>query len=70
MKEKRNELEILANELLEKEVLTKSQLEKLIGPRPADIKAKEEKLAQQEEDDGTPFTDESGTPSTDEPEVD
>jgi len=69
LKEKRNELEILANELLEKEVLTKSQLEKLIGPRPADIKAKEEKLAQ-EEDDDAPFNEESGTPSTDEPEVD
>lgn len=32
--EKRNELELLANQLLEKEVLLKSDLETLIGPRP------------------------------------
>jgi cell division protease FtsH len=32
--EKRNELELLANQLLEKEVLLKSDLEALIGPRP------------------------------------
>jgi cell division protease FtsH len=32
--EKRNELELLANQLLEKEVLLKSDLEVLIGPRP------------------------------------
>ncbi len=32
--EKRNELELLANQLLEKEVLLKSDLENLIGPRP------------------------------------
>ncbi len=33
----RDELEILANQLLEKEVLVKSDLEKLIGPRPYDV---------------------------------
>ncbi len=65
LKEKRNELEMLANELLEKEVLTKSALEKLIGPRPADVKAKAEKLAEEE---NNPFTDEEGTPSTDLPD--
>ena len=65
LKDKRNELEILANELLEKEVLLKSDLEKLIGPRPAEVKAKAEKLAQEETN---PFTEESGTSSTDEPD--
>jgi len=35
--ERRNELEILANRLLEKEVLIKSDVEKLIGPRPYDV---------------------------------
>jgi len=35
--ERRNELEILANQLLEKEVLVKSDVEKLIGPRPYDV---------------------------------
>ncbi len=34
LKEKRNELEILAKTLLEKEVLTKSDVERLIGKRP------------------------------------
>ena len=40
LKEKINELEIIANSLLENEVLLKSDLERLIGPRPADLKAK------------------------------
>lgn len=67
LKDKRNELEILANELLEKEVLLKSDLVKLIGPRPAEEKAKAEKLAAEE--DNTPFTEEeSGTSSTDQPD--
>ncbi|MEM6963831.1 MAG: ATP-dependent zinc metalloprotease FtsH [Bacteroidota bacterium] len=66
LKERRNELEILANELLEKEVLLKSDVEKLIGPRPAEEKAKAEKLAQGEDDN--PFTEESGTSSTDLPD--
>ena len=34
LKEKRNELNMLAKRLIEKEVLLKSDLEKLIGPRP------------------------------------
>lgn len=34
LKEKRNELELLANALLEKEVLLKSDVERLVGPRP------------------------------------
>ena len=34
--EHRDKLELLANELLDKEVLLKSDLEKLIGPRPSD----------------------------------
>jgi len=65
LKEKRNELDILANELLEKEVLLKSDLEKLIGPRPADVKAQAEKLAKEE---SNPFTEEQGTSSTDLPD--
>ena len=68
LKDKRNELEILANELLEKEVLLKSDLEKLIGPRPADEKAKAEKLAEEEEKKNTTFTEEPGTSATDEPD--
>ncbi|MEL6863698.1 MAG: ATP-dependent zinc metalloprotease FtsH [Bacteroidota bacterium] len=36
LREKRNELEILANSLLENEVLLKSDVERLIGPRPSD----------------------------------
>ncbi|MEM1215424.1 MAG: ATP-dependent zinc metalloprotease FtsH, partial [Bacteroidota bacterium] len=38
LKEHRDKLELLANELLDKEVLLKSDLEKLIGPRPVDAK--------------------------------
>ena len=68
LKDKRNELEILANELLEKEVLHKSDLVKLIGPRPADEKAKAEKLAEEEEKKNTPFTEEPGTSATDTPD--
>jgi len=68
LKDKRNELEILANELLEKEVLHKSDLVKLIGPRPADEKAKAEKLAEEEEKKKTPFTEEPGTSATDAPD--
>lgn len=36
--EKRNELDVLAQKLLEKEVLLKSDVEKLIGPRPYEVK--------------------------------
>lgn len=36
LRERRDQLELLANELLDKEVLLKSDLEKLIGPRPGD----------------------------------
>lgn len=68
LKDKRNELEILANELLEKEVLHKSDLVKLIGPRPADEKAKAEKLAEEEENKNTTFTEEPGTSATDAPD--
>ena len=35
--EKREELNLLANTLLEKEVLLKSDVERLIGPRPMPI---------------------------------
>ena len=36
--EKRHELELLAQELLSKEVLHKADLERLIGPRPSGLK--------------------------------
>ena len=36
LREKRNELELLANELLNKEVLHKDDVERLIGKRPSD----------------------------------
>ena len=39
--ERRNELEILAKKLLESEVLLKSDVERLIGPRPSDVKERE-----------------------------
>jgi ATP-dependent metalloprotease FtsH len=59
LKEKRNELDILANALLENEVLLKSDVDRLIGHRPSDIKAKEEKAAAEKEakDLGTSATD-------------
>ena len=37
LREKRNELELLAQQLLEKEVLLKSDVERLIGTRPCDV---------------------------------
>jgi len=49
LKEKRNELDILANALLENEVLLKSDVERMIGPRPSDVKAREEKAAAEKE---------------------
>ncbi len=63
LKEKRNELEILANALLENEVLLKSDVERLIGPRPADLKMKLKNEAIEEEKD-KPI---SGASSSDEP---
>ena len=39
--DRRHELEVLAHHLLEKEVLLKSDLEQLIGPRPFDEPEKE-----------------------------
>ena len=39
LRERKDELEILARTLLEKEVLLKSDVEKLIGPRPVDVKS-------------------------------
>jgi len=62
LKEKRNELEILANALLENEVLLKSDVERLIGPRPADVKLKLE-AEQTEEEERT----QRGASSTDLP---
>ena len=52
--EKRNELEILANALLENEVLLKSDVVRLIGLRPNDIIAQEEDESEENE---TPKTD-------------
>jgi len=49
LKEKINELEILANSLLENEVLLKSDVERLIGQRPADLKAKANALESEED---------------------
>ncbi len=59
LKEKRNELEILANALLENEVLLKSDVERLIGPRPSDAISKAEKDAAEKEaiDKGTSSSD-------------
>ena len=37
LKEKRKELEVLAQELLDKEVLHRDDVERLIGKRPCDI---------------------------------
>ncbi|MBA3649025.1 MAG: ATP-dependent metallopeptidase FtsH/Yme1/Tma family protein [Chitinophagales bacterium] len=45
LKEKRNELEALSQELLQKEILFQQDLERLIGKRPFDIKTKEEEEA-------------------------
>ncbi len=46
--ERRSELQLLAEELLEKEVLLKSDLERLIGPRPLDKTKEENKESVQE----------------------
>lgn len=53
LKEKRNELEILARQLLDKEVLLKSDVEKLIGTRPSDEKVRQEQqnLSSEDNDD-------------------
>ncbi len=51
--ERRNELELLANQLLEKEVLLKSDLEALIGPRPF---AENEKSSISETEENTAVT--------------
>lgn len=71
LKDKRNELDILANALLENEVLHKSDVERLIGPSPADIKAKAEKAALEQEhesrvSESTPDTTITGASSSDE----
>jgi AFG3 family protein len=50
LSERRNELEILANALLEKEVLLKSDVERLIGKRPSD-EAEAMKKDEPEEDE-------------------
>ncbi len=70
LREKRNELEILANALLENEVLLKSDVERLIGERPADIKAKvtavSEKLSDNEDIDTEEDLPQGGAPTSDE----
>ena len=62
LKEKRNELEILANALLENEVLIKSDVERLIGPRPSDAIPPAEKEAAEKD------AIEKGTSSSDLPD--
>ena len=49
LKDKREELEILAKTLLEKEVLLKSDVEKLIGPRPVDVQENGQTKIEEEE---------------------
>ncbi|MEM9919050.1 MAG: ATP-dependent zinc metalloprotease FtsH [Bacteroidota bacterium] len=51
LREKRNELEILANALLENEVLLKSDVERLIGPRPFENMHTEDEIESEHEDD-------------------
>ncbi len=51
LKERSKELEILAQALLAKEVLLKSDVERLIGPRPSDIKASQNGIANQSEEE-------------------
>jgi cell division protease FtsH len=71
LKDKRNELDILANALLENEVLHKNDVERLIGPSPADIKAKAAKAALEQEQEShvsesTPDPTVTGASSSDE----
>ncbi|MBX2874078.1 MAG: ATP-dependent zinc metalloprotease FtsH [Saprospiraceae bacterium] len=47
LREKKNELEILAHQLLEKEVLVKSDVERLIGLRPSEVAERARKNGQQ-----------------------
>ena len=56
--EKREELEILANRLLDKEVLQKSDVERLIGKRPVDAQEEEAAAALKAEQHSTPPTEE------------
>ena len=66
LREKRNELEILANALLENEVLLKSDVERLIGLSPAELKAKAKEESEsngETEDDDLPMR---GVPTSDE----
>jgi len=56
--EKREELEILANQLLDKEVLQKSDVERLIGKRPVDAQEEEAAAALKAEQHSTPPTEE------------
>jgi AFG3 family protein len=53
LKDKRHELELLANELLRKEVLHKDDVERLIGGRPSDVISSTEQTTQNPAEDKT-----------------
>jgi len=59
LKERRDELEKLALELLDKEVLTKSDVEHLVGPRPADVAENDQAGVQGESGKDSDSTDEN-----------
>jgi len=59
LKERRDELEKLALELLDKEVLTKSDVERLVGPRPADVAENDQAGVQGESGKDSDSTDEN-----------
>jgi len=70
LKDKKNELEKIAKELLEKEILFQADLEKLIGKRPFDKETTYEKFTKVKEEEKTIDVPEEVTPETDDKKED
>ena len=67
--EKRKELEIIAKELLDKEVLVKSDLERLIGPRPWPESRPFDEIPEEKEENNGSLVDPSNKADKEEPET-
>jgi len=70
LKDKKNELEKIAKELLEKEILFQADLEKLIGKRPFDKETTYEKFTKVKEEEKTIDVPKEVTPETDDKKED
>ena len=68
LKDKHKELELLAQELLKKEVLFKSDLEELIGPRPFEEKKELSDNGKMKDSDDIPLDKDAGKPASKESE--